>query len=219
MGQAVGILAAALVLPLTSLLASERRGALVLPLSSVLARAERAVGLFGIWWTPQAELDWRISSFVGLAGVTGWCCVVNVATTAEAEATSVAFCTGALHRCERGSGWVGDNPRNAGSRYFFLPLVLLSWLLVYLWRESLLPSPIPLVAGVVVAASMPGVSTTFSRSTDSTPGRLDWEHEIVSCAASSARFVKVPVYYDGSAGDLWSMSMRPAGCRRLAGRP
>jgi peptidoglycan/LPS O-acetylase OafA/YrhL len=113
---------------------------------------------------------------------------------------------------------LGTNPHNAGPRYYFLPFVLLSWLLIYLWRENLLlPSPARAIAGVVVATSMLGILTAFSRSPDSTTGRLDWEHEILTCAASDARLVKVPVYYDGSSTNLWSMSMTRAECRRLTG--
>jgi hypothetical protein len=73
--------------------------------------------------------------------------------------------------------------------------VLLSRLVVFLWRDCLLPSPIPVVTEVLVATSMLGIVTTLSRSPASTTGRLDaWTHEVIACSASNAPLVKIPAY-------------------------
>jgi hypothetical protein len=86
--------------------------------------------------------------------------------------------------------------------------------MIQLWRTRAVAAPIRVIAAILFATAMLGILTTFSRSPASTTGRLSWRQEIISCATSNATVVKIPVYYDGSARNLWSMNMTPAQCMR-----
>jgi hypothetical protein len=213
-GVAACILAVALVLQVLAMITSDREGAASGDPRLVLAQSVRTVGLFVTWWTVPAHLDWRTSSLAGLV----LCASAAVAVYAfrhrhRLEAMLLLLSFALFTGLSAAPAPLATNPVDAGPRYYFLPFVMLSWLLVYLWRESMLPSPTSVVVAVLLAASMLGIATTFSRAPASTTGRLNWEQEIVRCAAGNARLVKIPVYYDGSAGSLWSITMTPAECR------
>lgn len=211
-----GLLAVQLAIQITSLMASGRRGVVSTDLRAVIEQSLRTGGLFTTWWTAPAHDDWR---FIALAGLVLFGALAATAMYAlrlrrTVEPLLLLFAVALFTGLSAAPAPLVSYPRVAGPRYYFLPFVLLSWLLIYLWREkSLLPSPIPVVPGVLVAASMLSISTTFSRPPAATTGRLDWPQEIAKCAASNTREVKIPVYSNGSAENLWSMNMTPAECR------
>ena len=217
-----GVLSVALALQITLLLAGDRMGGVASTgMASVVAQSVRTGGLFFAWWTAPAQLYWWIGPLAGLLAF-GALAVVAVYALRQRQAVEPLLLLVAVSLFTGLSAApvpLLTNPQDAGPRYYFLPFVLLSWLLVNLWRESLLPSPVSVAAVVLLAVSLLGIMTTFSRSPASTSGRLDWEQEIVDCSASTARMVKIPVYYDGSAESLWSMNMTPVECRVVLGRP
>jgi hypothetical protein len=210
-----GVLAVALVFQMTSLMAGGRAGALSTHIPNLLAQSERTIGLFAIWWTSLGRLDFRIESLVGEALLVALGAAVFALWRRQKALEPLLLLMGLVFFTAMSAvpAPLATDPRTFGPRYYFLPFVLLSWVLVYLWRQGSLRSSIPILAVILLAFSALGLSTSFSRSAASTTGRLDWRQELVSCASSSALLVKVPVYSDGSAKGLWWMSMRPTECR------
>lgn len=212
---AAGILAAALAVQITVVMTGHRGAAVSTDLRLLLAQSLRTVGLFVIWWTTPDHAHWRFNMLVGLVlfGMLAAAAGCALRRRHRIEPLLLLVAVALFTGLSAAPTPLTSNPQDGAPRYYFLPFILLSWLLVFLWRESLLPSPIPVVAGVLVVTSMLGIVTTFSRSQASTTGRLDWQQEIFDCATSNAGTVKIPVYYDGSAGSLWSMNMTPTECR------
>jgi len=211
----VGILVVGLVLQLTSLFTGVRKDVAVsTDLLAVLAQSLRSVGLFFVWWAEPVRVYWQLSALLGLVLVGALVTVVNALRLRQTKEPLLLLIAMVLVTgVSAAPAPIVSNPQVTGPRYYFLPFVLLSWIMLFLWRESKLPSPIRIIAGILVATSLLGILTTFSRSPASTTGRLDWRQEIVDCAASNSRMVNIPVYYDGSAQSLWRMGMTPAECR------
>lgn len=105
------------------------------------------------------------------------------------------------------------SPGGDGPRYYFLPFVAVAWLLLNLLLDVRLSRATHLLAGILLVAAAVGVASNFSRPAALTTGRLDWRHELERCAASTRAQVSVPVYFDGSKDDLWTLRMTPAECR------
>ena len=109
---------------------------------------------------------------------------------------------------------LADDPVYSGQRYFFLPFVAFSWtLLILLANRGQLA--LRIASAVLLAVASLNLATTFSRLSTTTTGRLYWKSELQICARSTASPVHVPIYFDGSSTNLWSLDLTPAQCRRF----
>ena len=212
---AVCILTGGLVLQLTSLMTGARNGTVLsTSLLAVLAQSLRTVGLFVVWWAEPAHVYWQLNVLLGLALLGALAAIVNALRRRQKmEPLLLLIALVLFTGLSAAPAPMATNPQDIGPRYYFLPFVLLSWIMLHLWRESELQAPIRVIAGILVATSILGIWTTFSRSPTSTTGRLNWQQEIVLCAVSNTPIVQIPVYFDGSAQSLWSIGMTPAECR------
>jgi hypothetical protein len=104
-----------------------------------------------------------------------------------------------------------SDPVAAGPRYFFLPFVAFGWVLIQALRVPRLRT----AAGIVLCAALLGLSATFSRAPATTTEHISWPAVIAQCGESRARTVAIPIYFDGSPANLWTLTMTPAQCRRL----
>jgi hypothetical protein len=108
-----------------------------------------------------------------------------------------------------------SSPTVGGPRYYFLPFVALSWVLLTLWRQAL-DARIRVASAALLAVALLGLATTFSRTPDERTANLSWREEIRNCGASPAAVVPVPIYFDGSQNVFWNLPLTPERCRELS---
>jgi hypothetical protein len=131
------------------------------------------------------DLDWP---FVALAG----CLALTIAMTIPRVPIAI------LH------------PLLAGGRYFFLPFVMLSWLLLQLldWRR---PGP----AALCAVALLLSLRTVWVYGPQ-THRPIDWRAHVERCLTAESHVF--PVHTTGSHGRMWSVTVSGEGCRPLVSR-
>ncbi|HMK98205.1 MAG TPA: hypothetical protein VK425_11705 [Acidimicrobiales bacterium] len=106
---------------------------------------------------------------------------------------------------------LSTSPSSAGPRYYFLPFVLLSWVLVAVlcfgrdrWRRA--------VAAALVAGALAGVGANFSRHEPA----VSWQAQLSRCRGAEGAFY-VPVQFTGAPSQMWAHALiiRPSTCRGL----
>ena len=103
------------------------------------------------------------------------------------------------------------DPIAAGPRYYFLPYVVLGWVLLMIAVTSELQWA-RVAATVLIAISLLTLSQNFSRHDD----RVSWSQQLAHCQKARSSF-SVPVQFDGSRSDLWRglLLITPQTCHRL----
>jgi hypothetical protein len=184
-------------------------------LVAVARQCLRTAGLFVTFGITPESIDWTFVEFAGAVAALSLITAVAFLCwrNRKIEPLLLFLAVGIFALASALPAPLISHPVSAGPRYYFLPFVALTWLLLHLWRETSGNDPVPRVAGIVLLVSMLGIASTFSRAATTTTGRLDWHDEIERCAASHEALVLVPVYVDGSAESFWSLSMTPQQCR------
>ena len=103
------------------------------------------------------------------------------------------------------------NPTTNGPRYYFLPFIVLAWVLLILavsapWRG------LRVAAAVLVALSLFNLSIDFSRHEPA----VSWSAELARCRSATKPFY-VPVQFTGVLSQMWDRALvvTPATCQRL----
>jgi hypothetical protein len=106
------------------------------------------------------------------------------------------------------------DPIAAGPRYYFLPYVVLGWVLLMIAVTSELHWA-RVAATVVIVMSLLTLSQNFSRHDDS----VSWSQQLARCQNATTTFT-VPVQFNGSRSDLWRglLLITPQTCRDLGYR-
>jgi hypothetical protein len=135
----------------------------------------------------RTDLDWP---FVALAG----CLVLTITITVARVAPEM------LH------------PFLAGARYFFLPYVMLSWLLL-----QLLDRRRPVTTALCAAALLLTLPTVWMYGPQ-THQPIDWRAHVERCLTSDSHVF--PVHYEGDSFHklMWDVTVSGAGCRQLVAR-
>jgi hypothetical protein len=137
----------------------------------------------GSAWLRRGELDWAFFCLVACLAVTTALSVIRV----SAEL---------MH------------PVLAGGRYFFLPYVLLSWLLLYLCNRRYQGTTVLCVAALLLSVRM---AIVFGPRTHRA---IDWRAEVNQCLESPSH--TFPIHYEGDATHImWSVHVSGDACRRL----
>jgi hypothetical protein len=104
-----------------------------------------------------------------------------------------------------------SDPSLAGPRYYFLPYVVLAWVLLMIAVTSELRWA-RVAATVTIVMSLLMLSQTFSRHDD----LVNWSRQLARCQTTTKTFT-VPVQFDGSRADLWRglLIITPQTCRNL----
>jgi len=212
-----GILAGSVLIQAAALMTSDRGGGAVsatFDLPSVLRQCVRTGGLFATGWTASAHGDHRFVAFVGVAvfGALTIAAVYALRRRRGVEPVLLLVTLALFTAVSSVPAPLRTDPENTAPRYYFLPFILILWLLVHLGQRAILPKPARLVAGALAGLSILGLSTTFSRPTASTTGHLNWRQELVVCAESDSAVVGIPIYTDGAMERLVSLDMTPAEC-------
>lgn len=103
------------------------------------------------------------------------------------------------------------NPRTAGPRYFFLPFILISWLMAQVisnggsryWRAA---------GWVIIVASVVNAVPVLSRKQDD----LYWRQHVLSCPWFER--YSIPIEYDGRAAKALQLPLTGEQCRALLSR-
>ena len=103
------------------------------------------------------------------------------------------------------------DPLVAGPRYYFLPYIVLGWVLLLIAVKSELHFA-RVGATVLIVMSLLILSQNFSRHDD----RVSWSYQLSRCHHTTKPFT-VPVQFDGSRADLWRglLVITPETCRDL----
>lgn len=103
------------------------------------------------------------------------------------------------------------DPISAGPRYYFLPFVVLGWLLLLIAVTSELQWA-RVAATVLIVMSLLALSQNFSRHDD----RVSWSYQLARCQHTTKTF-SVPVQFDGNRADLWKglLVITPQTCRSM----
>ena len=103
------------------------------------------------------------------------------------------------------------DPIAAGPRYYFLPYVVLGWVLLMIAVTSKVPWA-RISATVLIVMSLLVLSQNFSRHDD----LVSWSHQLQRCETTTRPFA-VPVQFDGTSADLWQglLVITPQTCRSL----
>ena len=103
------------------------------------------------------------------------------------------------------------DPLDAGPRYYFLPFIVLGWVLLMIAVTSELHWA-RVAATVLIVMSLLTLSQTFSRHDD----RVSWSSQLARCESATRSFT-VPVQFDGTRADLWRglLVITPQTCQRL----
>jgi hypothetical protein len=103
------------------------------------------------------------------------------------------------------------DPVVAGPRYYFLPYIVLGWVLLLIAVTSQFQWA-RIGAIVLIAMSLLILSQNFARHDD----RVSWSYQLSRCQYATKPFT-VPVQYDGTRADLWKglLVITPATCRNL----
>lgn len=107
-----------------------------------------------------------------------------------------------------------DDPIAAGPRYYFLPYVVLGWVLLLIAVTSEVQWA-RVAATVLIVMSLLALSLNFSRHDD----RVSWSQQLPRCQNATTSFT-VPVQFDGSRQNLWRglLLITPQTCRNLGYR-
>jgi hypothetical protein len=103
------------------------------------------------------------------------------------------------------------DPLVAGPRYYFLPYVVLGWVLLLIAVKAEIQWT-RIAATVLILMSLLTLSQNFSRHDD----RVSWSYQLSRCNHATKSFT-VPVQYDGNRADLWKglLVITPQTCRDL----
>ncbi len=103
------------------------------------------------------------------------------------------------------------DPLVAGPRYYFLPYVVLGWVLLLISVRSEVQWT-RIAATVLILMSLLTLSQNFSRHDD----RVSWSYQLSRCQHATKPFT-VPVQFDGTRADLWRglLVITPQTCRTL----
>lgn len=94
-----------------------------------------------------------------------------------------------------------------GARYFFLPFILTSWIL--LWQLDTLPGRLRMLPLMFLCLSVIQGLPYFVRRHEV----MDWRGSLQSCIGQAE--YRMPVYTDGELKNNWSVWLRGEDCRRL----
>jgi hypothetical protein len=99
------------------------------------------------------------------------------------------------------------DPFLVGPRYFFYPFICLSWILIWLARESssTTRAAIGVAWLVAVLTALPGMSRRHDP--------IDWKRHVLTCAGSDR--YEIPIHYDGQLKHAWHASFMGAQCRKM----
>jgi hypothetical protein len=106
---------------------------------------------------------------------------------------------------------LASDPILAGPRYYFLPYVVLGWVLLMIGVTSELRWARVAATGLIVM-SLFTLSQDFSRHED----RVSWSDQLARCRTATGPF-PVPVQFNGVASEMWlgRLIIMPQTCRRL----
>jgi hypothetical protein len=100
------------------------------------------------------------------------------------------------------------DPSTVGPRYFFYPLILLSWIMI--WIASLSAKPIRLAIGAAmcgaVVVALPGMSRRHEP--------VNWREQVLACAQASGPYA-IPIHHIGHSGAMWRAELTGDDCRKL----
>jgi hypothetical protein len=107
---------------------------------------------------------------------------------------------------------LASDPIAAGPRYYFLPYVVLGWVLLMIATTSELPWARVAATGMIVM-SLLTLSQDFSRHEESV---MSWSDQLARCRTAGEPF-PVPVQNNGVRADMWLrvLFITPQTCRRL----
>lgn len=95
----------------------------------------------------------------------------------------------------------------AGPRYFFYPLALSMWLMVWVASRSSHAGRALIATGFVLALTL--VGSNLSRRHEP----LNWRTHVAACARSE--HYELPVLFERKAGDVWMVALSGAQCRKM----
>lgn len=222
------VLAAGFVTQL-ALTAGSPRGAVIQKSAGFVAVADQILRIGGFYllrWDEQPTAGYGFLTFAGfmfLLALLGGVIYASMRTTDTASLLYVGTLIFVVLSATPAP--LVSDPLFVG-RYFFLPFIGLSWVLIYLvapstWRghprvERVAVKRMQGVAVGLLVLALFGLPAAFARAPATTAAKLSWSHELQICAGSTSRAFDVPVYVDGSLGSYWSVVMSPEQCRRLA---
>jgi hypothetical protein len=113
---------------------------------------------------------------------------------------------------------LGTDPILAGPRYYFLPYVVLGWLLLMI-AASTTHLSVRIAAVVLIAVSLISLVAlpwAFTRHDD----QVSWSHQLAARCERATKPFTVPVQRDGSRADLWRrlLVITPQTCQSLGYR-
>jgi hypothetical protein len=183
----------------------------------VFEQTVRTPGLLATRWLSPASVD---ENFVLLVG-TAFIAFLVIAALRLAffarrdEALLLTLAAGIFTVLSAVPAPLISSPTSGGPRYYFLPFVAMSWVLLTLWRD-VLDMRVRVASAALLAVALLGLATTFSRTSEERAANLSWREEIRDCGTSPAAVVPVPIYFDGSQKVFWSLTLTPARCRELS---
>lgn len=182
----------------------------------VLEQTFRTGGIFETGWLSPGSPDRWFLLLAGIVFITFLVLAsVRLALARRHEALLLLTTAGVYTVLSAVPAPLISDPVTAGPRYFFLPFVVYGWGLLVLWRHADL-ARLRTAAALLLAASLLGLATTFSRGGELTTANLSWEAEVHKCARSLEDTFGIPIYFDGSTQHFWTLPISPAECRRLA---
>lgn len=182
----------------------------------VLEQTFRTAGLYEARWLSPASPDRYFLLLGGIVFVVFLVfAAVRLASARRHEALLLVAAAGIYTVLSAVPAPLITDPGTSGPRYFFLPFVVFGWVLLMLWRHADL-ARLRTAAALLLAASLLGLATTFSRGAELTAANLSWEEEVQKCARSVRDSFEIPIYFDGSTKLFWTLTISPTECRRLA---
>lgn len=100
------------------------------------------------------------------------------------------------------------HPVLAGPRYFFLPYILLAWLLIQAASVGLVWERIAIAIFLISALHQ----TLLYGQRHSDP--INWEAQLNACKASTTPY-NFPIQFDGSSASMWHVTLTSFECRQL----
>jgi hypothetical protein len=178
--------------------------ALALHWSDIPTAADRFTGIFVMGprrWFSQEHPGAIVLGFMAVAALVAWkrltwpIGLLVLAWLAACAATMLRLPVADL------------DPVRLGPRYFFYPLIFLTWLMI--WIASISPHVVRLAfaAGFVLALGYVGAS--FTRRHEP----LNWREHVSACARSEQ--YALPVHTEGKLKDVWTVPLTGTQCRRM----
>jgi hypothetical protein len=99
------------------------------------------------------------------------------------------------------------DPVRLGARYFFYPLILLTWLMI--WIAAVSPHLVRAVFAVGFVLALGYVGGNFTRRHEP----LNWREHVAACARSEQ--YALPVHTEGKLKDVWTVPLTGAQCRQM----